>query len=321
MKNQRGFPAGEAGAVRFQGALVPLPSPCGVPDEDWIAWNRGRCEAGRAAIEESFAAVRRTVRAVFAAAAASVKERFRARFELLGSALFLSVILFIFHRLWSLVAGEDGLAGGFTVAQLTTYLLVTEVVVMSPGHVQQRIGEDVRSGAFTIALLRPLSYVQWEVARSAGATAARALTLAAAGFLTLLALDALPVLDPRGVILGFGLMVPAALLVELCARIGIGLAAFWMEESQPLFWIWQKLVFVLGGLFLPLELYPDWLRAVCAWLPFRALLHGPGRTVTAFEPHAALSDALVLAAWAAAFATGLAALEAVGRRRVQANGG
>src|SRR5207244_7716707 len=32
----------------------------------------------------------------------------------------------------------------------------------------------------------------------------------------------------------------------------IGLAAFWIQEVNPIYWIWEKLLFMLGGLILPL---------------------------------------------------------------------
>jgi hypothetical protein len=33
-------------------------------------------------------------------------------------------------------------------------------------------------------------------------------------------------------------------------------ASFWLQEVAPVYWVWQKLLFVLGGLMLPLQVYP-----------------------------------------------------------------
>ncbi|MCB1557171.1 MAG: hypothetical protein KDJ15_07660, partial [Alphaproteobacteria bacterium] len=47
-------------------------------------------------------------------------------------------------------------------------------------------------------------------------------------------------------------------------------------------WISQKLAFLLGGLILPLQLYPEWLQSI-AWLtPYPAMLNIPGKI--AFDP-------------------------------------
>jgi ABC-2 type transport system permease protein len=50
--------------------------------------------------------------------------------------------------------------------------------------------------------------------------------------------------------------------------LGIGLLAFWLHDVAPVYWVWQKLMFVLGGLLLPLELYPAFIQRVAAFTPF-----------------------------------------------------
>ena len=45
------------------------------------------------------------------------------------------------------------------------------------------------------------------------------------------------------------------MLVLLC-HLQLGYAAAWVGTPAPLFWIWQKMTFVLGGLMIPLTLYP-----------------------------------------------------------------
>ena len=79
-------------------------------------------------------------------------------------------------------------------------------------------------------------------------------------------------------------MAMLALLIDALIAVLIGLAAFWLEEVLPLFWIYQKLLFTVGGMFLPLEIFPDWLRKISAWLPFRFITYVPARAFVAFEP-------------------------------------
>ena len=62
-------------------------------------------------------------------------------------------------------------------------------------------------------------------------------------------------------------------------------------------WSWSKLVFVLGGLFLPLEIYPDWLRALARYTPFSAMLWGPARMAFGWAPRLALGTAAELVGW------------------------
>ena len=50
--------------------------------------------------------------------------------------------------------------------------------------------------------------------------------------------------------------------------------------------LYQKLIFVLGGMLLPLEVLPPTLETIARWLPFSAMAYIPARLASGhFEPH------------------------------------
>ena len=104
--------------------------------------------------------------------------------------------------------------------------------------------------------------------------------------------------DPRGLLMALPLGLVAG-IVGVLFYAWIGLLAVWLLDCTPVYWIWQKVAFVCGGLLLPLEIYPVWLQRVAAWTPFSAMMHGPGRMAFGHQPELALELALRLAAWAA----------------------
>jgi ABC-2 type transport system permease protein len=63
--------------------------------------------------------------------------------------------------------------------------------------------------------------------------------------------------------------------------------------------VWQKFSFVLGGLLVPLQFYPAWLRDVALHSPFAAMLHGPGRLALGGDPIDALVVGGKLLVWLA----------------------
>ena len=69
------------------------------------------------------------------------------------------------------------------------------------------------------------------------------------------------------------------------------------KDCMPVYWIWQKSAFILGGLFLPIEVYPAWLQKIAFWSPFSAMMHGPGRMAFGWQPEEAGLIALKLIAW------------------------
>ena len=70
-----------------------------------------------------------------------------------------------------------------------------------------------------------------------------------------------------------------SLLLILLCQLQLGYVAVWFGVSGPVFWVWQKLLFVFGGLQFPLLLYPDLLRRIAEYSPFAAMLFAPGSLV------------------------------------------
>ena len=146
---------------------------------------------------------------------------------------------------------------------LVWYLAVTEWIVLSTPQIHLDIQETIRAGDVVYRLGRPVSYVVAELAdgvrRPRGAAAAArahgvssARSRSPAGFRRRArSRSSLP----------FGLAA-AALLTAL--HVWIGLLAFWLHDVSPVYWVCQKLLFVLGGLMLPLARLS---RASCSGSP------------------------------------------------------
>ncbi len=242
-----------------------------------------------------------------------------ARGALAARAAFYLLILMVFSRLWDL-ASAHGVLAGATRAELLWYLAITEWVLLSVPQLHLEIEADVRTGDLAYQLPRPLSYLGARLAEGAGTTATRLLTLGVLGAgMTWLFAGELP-RDPRGLLLALPLGV-AATSVMLLLHAVIGISAFWLQDVSPVYWIWQKAAFVLGGLLLPLELYPDWLRQLAAWTPFPPLLNGPGRMAFGLAPERAAETAGAIALWGGLTALALALLYRRGLRALDVNGG
>ena len=194
------------------------------------------------------------------------------RSELYGRIAFLGVLLGVFTALWRAVA-EAGMPVAAAPNEMVWYLSTTEWIVLSSPMLFLQIQEDVRRGDVTYQLLRPVSYIGAMLARGAGMLCVRLPVIGVAAFAwayaftgTAPSLQSLLVLAPVA-------FLAALLLTSL--HLGIGLAAFQLAEVSPLYWVTQKALFVLGGLMLPLEVYPAWLRTIAASTPFPSMLASP----------------------------------------------
>ena len=238
--------------------------------------------------------------------------------ELYARVLFLLLILGVFSSLWRAVAASAGRVGG-APNTFVWYLAVTEWVLMSAPHIHFRIEDDVRRGDVACQIVRPVSWLGAHFAEGVGAYGARGpvmLVGACAGAWIFAGAPAHPWAVVRA--LAFGC---AASLVVTSYNVVLGLTAFWLGDIAPVYWIWQKLTFVLGGLLLPLTLYPHWVMTIARATPFSAVLAGPASFVLDKSIFAPGPLALALLGWALLAALiAMATFRAV-TKRLQLNGG
>jgi ABC-2 type transport system permease protein len=246
-----------------------------------------------------------------AVALTALRQRLGERAVLIGRAVFYLLVLFIFSRIWkALDQGAD---------RYVWYLAVSEWITLAQPRLYLEIERDVRSGEIAYQLTRPISYLAMQIAQGAGELALGLALFGGVGTLASIALTS-SVPDAKGVLFAVVLGVIASVLLLLCNTL-IGLSAFWLQDCSPLYWMWQKASFVLGGLFLPLALYPAWLRLIAQWSPFSAIIGGPASML--IDPSPTLFGLLALKLLAC-IVLALHALDAVytrALRRIELNGG
>lgn len=211
-------------------------------------------------------------RKYWAFARIAARQQLSERGELYGRALFFAVILGVFSSLWRAV-GEAVSPFSSNADSLVWYLAATEWVLLSAPQLHADVAEDVRRGDIAAQLPRPVSYLFATLARGLGKLVVRAPLLGLAAFACAFAFTG-TVPSARALAFTIPFAVCASALLMACFVL-LGLFAFWLTDISPLYWVWQKLLFVLGGLMLPLSFYPDWLQTLAAFTPFPTLLGLP----------------------------------------------
>jgi ABC-2 type transport system permease protein len=102
----------------------------------------------------------------------------------------------------------------------------------------------------------------------------------------------------------------------------IAVAGFWLVETRGLQIFYMLASGFLGGLYVPISLFPGWLRIVAAATPFPSIMMYPVDVLSGIDGPAG-GARLVLAqlAWLAGIATVGQLLTRAGRRRLEVQGG
>lgn len=255
----------------------------------------------------------------YAAAASSGIRRVAADpAEMLARACFYAVIVGVLTSLWrAAAAANGGEVAGYDALAITWYLVFSEAAVNGIRfRMIEQIGTDIGSGSFTTEMLRPVRAVAFRIAGELGDGVVRLSAMLVTGAVLGL-LIAGPPRNPAS----FGLALASAFLAIACnvaAQYAFAAMAFWQHEAKGAWFLYQKLVFILGGMLLPIEIFPAWLESA-AWLaPFWTMSYAPAHLAAGFEEPALLLGQL---AWLVVLLGAAVAAFAAGERHVQRTGG
>ena len=201
-----------------------------------------------------------------------------ARAVLLGRVLFYLLVMTILGTFWDGVATEHASDVLTLPTGIVLYVGVAECITLSVPALHLHLEDDIRSGAIEAHLLRPMPYLLARISESLGGMAMRLGVLGLGGVAAMLAFSGTvpPVaIWPLVIVLGDCSAAPST----SCWLPIAGLSTFWVRLSLAAWLIMQKLIFLLGGLFAPVTLYPPWLAHIAAASPFAASLYWPAAIV------------------------------------------
>jgi len=227
----------------------------------------------------------------------------------LNTALYLIVTLAL-TGLWRVaVESAGGDMVGYSAVAIVWYIATTEVAIMSlPPRVIEYESDTVTSGEIEVELLRPVHLFSFWVARWMGHAAPKVLCCAIAGLVWAFWFGGTPE-NPAALLLAAPALV-LAIFNNIVGQVGVGACSFWIRDVRGLWFVYQKLVFLLGGMLLPLEILPASVESVAKALPFMTMAYVPGRLASGHvEPELLLWQlgwtVLLIAGSGALFARGI----------------
>jgi ABC-2 type transport system permease protein len=238
--------------------------------------------------------------------------------ELTVRMAFYCAILVVFAGLWGAATrANGGSIAGYDHRSLLWYVAAAEgAVIATKPRMIEDIGWDISSGAIVTEMLRPVSVVGLRLAAELGEGLVRLACAWVVGMTVVWlyvgpppSAEALALAAPASVL---------ALACNLAAQHAFAGAAFWLRDARSTWFLYQKLVFLLGGMLLPLEFLPAALADIARVLPFSAMAYAPARLASGHVEPWLLA---VQAGWLAVLLGSAVAVFAAGERRLEVVGG
>ena len=140
----------------------------------------------------------------------------------------------------------------------------------------ERVEQEVKSGQVAVTLIRPFSYVGAHFGRLPRrihpAPVHQSRHRRCPGFSPVRPAGGGPGQAGR-----FLLFLPVSLVIHFSFTMCIALLAFWFEEVQGFHLIYTRLLMTLGGMMLPLEIFPESVERLAHVLPFQAVIYLPAK--------------------------------------------
>ncbi len=219
------------------------------------------------------------MRKYFAIFKYSVKMKVNFIIDYFISLVSFAIHVFVFSQLWDYLLRNKVDIAGYTKPQLIWYIVIGEFILISSHRAYKEIAEQVKSGQIANMLIRPVDYVRYVFADN---LAIIIKVIINASFAVVSGLFFAGPLDISA--LGIILMIISviiSLLMEIFIQLIIGLLAFYTEENDSFWLVFQKLMLLL--VFTPLEFYPVIIQKIFMLIPTSYITYAPARLLVKFE--------------------------------------
>lgn len=237
--------------------------------------------------------------------------------------LLMVLFIFIFAQLWGATFEAQGAAviSGFTLNQTVWYFVWAEMIQMGKIRHVNTVQQEVKDGSLAYTLGRPYNYLVYHFAFGFGSLLVTTVVLLGLGSLVALTqVGALHTFRPE-TLPGLLLVTALAFVLDYCVLSIIALMAFFMEDVTSLLFVYHKIVFVLGGLLIPVDFLPEWLQGIARVLPFNMVVYSPARLFVNWDANLFGYTVIMQLFWILVIGSILAVIYRYGVRRVSINGG
>jgi ABC-2 type transport system permease protein len=209
------------------------------------------------------------------------------------------------YFLWTAIFRESGRAeiAGFSLGGMVVYYVAALLLgkIVKGNERDRSVADDIYEGGLTRYLLYPSSYFGFKYAEHLGSLLPAFVELAVFGALALVALPVPPDVHvtPQSVAMA-AVSVAVSNALHFTLMFPLRAVAFWADNVWTLDVMYRFASQMLGGLMLPLALFPDWAQPALDVLPFKYLYAFPATTLLGQVPPAAWARGLAVSlAWCA----------------------
>ena len=201
------------------------------------------------------------------------------------------VLIFIFFNLWDYIYDDPSqVIHGYSKNQMIWYVILTEILwsATSGRKFCKKICDDVRGGNIAYIMNKPYSYISYAVTSHLGETSIHTIIVTIVGLLLgNIMLKSFPTLSFGGILV-VCLSSFLAIVINTVLVTFIGLFSFMIEDANPLYWLYSKMLLIVGTIF-PIEFFPAGLQGIIKLSPIYVTCYGPAKLFVGYNSKSAIT--------------------------------
>jgi ABC-2 type transport system permease protein len=179
------------------------------------------------------------------------------------------VLLLLYSYVFKLQGGQINGVGFDVVAWSIFFYFSFSMLRLR--DISKTIMHDVQTGNIEVLFNKPISYLSYRSWWHIGSGIYSFLVVTTIGTIALYFFIGFPETMKTVIFLpSLMLVMIGAGILTLVLYAIVGVLAFWIEDINPVFWVVDKAVMILGGSYLPVALFPEFMKKLALYSPFGA---------------------------------------------------
>lgn len=233
------------------------------------------------------------------------------------------IFIFVFIHLWNYMYDSPGeTIAGYTKAQMIWYVIMTEMIWFAArtATVTRQVTSDIRGGNIAYLINKPYHYTFYILSKYTAEWNIRLPIFAGLAVIAeTIMVGGLP--DFRVVTLLASLpCIILGITIHGVFKLCISLMSFWIEDSNPFQWLYDKLILVVGTIF-PIEIFPASLQPLFKLTPIYTVCYGPSKLIVDFSPEKWVEIIVAQLIYLAAGCVFMLFIYSKGAKKLYVNGG
>ena len=179
------------------------------------------------------------------------------------------IVFLLYGYVFSINGGN--INGAEYISSLWSMFIYFCIMTFNIRKIYKNIMDEIRSGNVEMFINRPINYLFINFCKSIGQGLFSFIVISVIGSILMTIFVGVPTVNIEIFIPTLIISFILGTILSLILYSVIGVLAFFIEDVRPIYWIVDKFVMILGGSYLPVSMFPKFMKIMAYISPFGAI--------------------------------------------------